>query len=52
MPDAPHSPSLKSFVIASSILRKIDAQGDGPPQRIPIIVCLKESAVDKSGETS
>ena len=40
----PHIPSLKSFVIAGSILREIDAQGGGPPKRIPIIVCLKESA--------
>src|SRR5208283_4551549 len=40
----PHIPSLKSFVIAASILREIEAQEGGPPKRIPIIVCLKESA--------
>ena len=40
----PHIPSLKSFVIAAPILREIEAQKDGPPKRIPIIVCLKESA--------
>ncbi|MGO8733017.1 MAG: S8 family peptidase [Terriglobia bacterium] len=44
MRDGPHRPILKSFVIAGSILQAIDAQGSGPPQRIPIIVCLKESA--------
>ena len=44
MGDRPHIPNLKSFVIAASILRQIDAQGDGPPKRIPIIICLKESA--------
>jgi serine protease AprX len=44
MADTPHSPSLKSFVIASSIVREMEAQGGGPPRRIPIIVCLKESA--------
>ena len=37
----PHNPSLKSFVIAASILREIEAQGAGPPKRIPIIVCLR-----------
>jgi subtilisin family serine protease len=44
MGDRPHIPNLKSFVIAASILRQIDSQGDGPPKRIPIIICLKESA--------
>jgi serine protease AprX len=44
MREIPHSPSLKSFIIAPSVQRKIDAQAGGPPQRIPIIVCLKESA--------
>jgi serine protease AprX len=40
----PHSPSLKSFVIAGAIQREIEAQQGSPPQRIPIIVCVKESA--------
>jgi len=40
----PHIPSLKSFVIAASILREMGAQEGGAPKRIPIIVCLKESA--------
>jgi serine protease AprX len=40
----PHIPSLKTFVIAASILRAMEAQAGGPPKRIPIIVCLKESA--------
>jgi hypothetical protein len=40
----PHIPRLKSFVIAAPILREIEAQKGGTPQRIPIIVCLKESA--------
>lgn len=40
----PHRPNLTSFVIAGAIQRDIDAQGDGPPQRIPIIICLKESS--------
>jgi serine protease AprX len=44
MSGKPHTPKLKSFVIAAPILREIEAQGDGPPKRIPIIVCLKESA--------
>lgn len=58
MGDRPHIPNLKSFVIAASILRQIDAQGDGPPKRIPVIVCLKESAehpelgVESSGKRS
>src|SRR5208337_991524 len=39
----PHRPSLKSFVIAGPIQREIEAQKGGPPQRIPIIVCLRES---------
>ena len=38
-----HRPSLKSFVIAASIQREIDAQAGNPPKRIPIIVCLKDS---------
>ena len=44
MHNKPHIPSLKSFVIAASIQREIEAQKDGPPKRIPIIVCLQESA--------
>jgi serine protease AprX len=40
----PHTPSMKSFVIAASVLREIGAQGDGLPKRIPIIVCLQESS--------
>ena len=44
MGTGPHRPSLKSFVIAASIQTQIDAQKDGPPKRIPVIVCLKESA--------
>ena len=44
MADASHSPSLKSFVIASSIVREMEAQAGGAPRRISIIVCLKESA--------
>ena len=40
----PHIPSLKTIVIAASILRAMEAQAGGPPKRIPIIVCLKESA--------
>lgn len=40
----PHTPSLKSFVIAASVQREIEAQKDGPPKPIPIIVCLKDSA--------
>jgi subtilisin family serine protease len=43
MGTGPHSASLKSFVIAASIQRQIEAQKDGPPKRIPVIVCLKES---------
>ena len=39
----PHRPSLKHFVIAASIQREIEAQQGGSPQRIPVIVCLKES---------
>ena len=31
-------------MIAASVQRQIDAQKDSPPKRIPIIVCLKESA--------
>ncbi len=40
-----HRPSLKSFVIAGPVQRDIDAQAQkgGAPQRIRIIVCLKES---------
>lgn len=38
-----HSASMKSFVIAASIQRQIDAQKSGPPQRIPVIICLQES---------
>ena len=44
MHGTPHIPSLKSFVVAASILREIEAQQGGAPERIPIIVCLKESA--------
>jgi len=44
MPDKAHTPSLRSFVIAASIQREMDAQKDGPPERIAVIVCLKESA--------
>jgi subtilisin family serine protease len=44
MSGKPHRASLKSFVIAASIQREIEAQKDGPPKRIPIIVCLQESA--------
>jgi len=44
MRDGPHRPNLKSFVMAGSILQAIAAQGGGPSKRIPIIVCLKESA--------
>jgi len=36
MADASHSPSLKSFVIASSIVREMEAQAGGPPRRIPL----------------
>ena len=43
MGTGPHSASMKSFVIAASIQRQIDAQKDGPPKRIPVIICLKES---------
>ena len=43
MATGPHSPSLKSFVIAASIQRLIDAQKDAPPKRIPVIICLQES---------
>jgi subtilisin family serine protease len=42
MGTGPHSPSLKSFVIAASIQRMIDAQKD-TPKRIPVIICLQES---------
>lgn len=42
MGTGPHSPSLKSFVIAASIQRLIDAQKDAP-KRIPVIICLQES---------
>ena len=38
-----HRPSLKHFVIAGPIQREIEAQQGGSPQRIPVIVCLKES---------
>ncbi len=40
----PHNPSLKSFVIAASIQRLIDAQKGASPKRIPVIICLRESA--------
>ena len=43
MSGKPHFPSLKSFVISAPVQREMDAQRDGPPQRIPIIVCLNES---------
>ena len=43
MGTGPHSPSLKSFVIAASIQRLIDAQKDAPPKLIPVIICLQES---------
>ena len=43
MRSKPHRPSLKSFVIAGPIQREIEAQRGGSPQRIPIIVCLRES---------
>ncbi len=39
----PHNPSLKSFVIAASIQRLIDAQKGASPKRIPVIICLRES---------
>jgi serine protease AprX len=38
-----HRPSLKHFVIAAPIQREIEAQQGGSPQRIPVIVCLRES---------
>ena len=38
-----HRPSLKHFVIARSVQSEMEAQKGGAPQRIPIIVCLKES---------
>jgi subtilisin family serine protease len=40
----PYRPSLKSFVIAASVKRLMDAQKAPPATRIPIIICLKESA--------
>ena len=43
MGNKPHRPSLKSFVIAGTIQREIKAQQGGSPQRIPVIVCLKEA---------
>jgi serine protease AprX len=39
----PHTPSLKSFVIAASIQRLIDAQKGATPTPIPVIICLQES---------
>ena len=39
-----HNPNMKSFVIAASVRREIDAQGSGNRKRIPIIVCLQESS--------
>ena len=39
----PQQPNLKSFVIAAPVQAEIDAQKDGPPKRIPVILCLQES---------
>ena len=43
MPDVPHSPSLKSFVISAPVQREIAAQNTSAPKRIPVIISLKES---------
>lgn len=44
MDNEPHRPSLKNFVIAAPVQRQIDAQQGGAPKRIPVIICLQESA--------
>ena len=43
MGTGPHGPRLKSFVIAASIQRLIELQKGGPPKRIPVIICVRES---------